>query len=145
MDNVIHKNFRRDQSIEKQINPTEPQKAYDAYDGDYLPFYFSNGWELTLMDPEYSNYEHEVWVLNDANGKEIERGEKQSDLVSTLQDMTQIPIEEATSSPGRVKRSGASCNGSVTALRKRAKNSSGEKAKMYHWCANMKSGKKKSK
>ena len=41
------------------------------------------------------------------------------------------------------QRSGASCNGSVTDLRKRAKNSSGEKAKMYHWCANMKSGKKK--
>ena len=48
------------------------------------------------------------------------------------------------SRPGRVKRSGASCNGSVTALRKRAKNSSGEKARMYHWCANMKSGRKKS-
>jgi hypothetical protein len=47
------------------------------------------------------------------------------------------------SRPGRVKRSGASCNGSVTDLRKRAKNASGEKAKMYHWCANMKSGKKK--
>ena len=47
------------------------------------------------------------------------------------------------SRPGRVKRSGASCNGSVTDLRKRAKNSSGEKAKMYHWCANMKSGRKK--
>jgi hypothetical protein len=46
------------------------------------------------------------------------------------------------SRPGRVKRSGASCNGSVTDLRRRAKNSSGEKAKMYHWCANMKSGKK---
>jgi len=47
------------------------------------------------------------------------------------------------SRPGRVKKAGASCNGSVTALRKRAKNSSGEKAKMYHWCANMKSGRKK--
>ena len=47
------------------------------------------------------------------------------------------------SRPGRVKRSGASCNGSVTALRKRAKNASGEKAKMLHWCANMKSGRKK--
>jgi hypothetical protein len=47
------------------------------------------------------------------------------------------------SRPGRVKRSGASCNGSVTDLRKRAKNSSGEKAKMYHWCANMKSGRNK--
>jgi hypothetical protein len=47
------------------------------------------------------------------------------------------------SRPGRVKRAGASCNGSVTDLRKRAKNSSGEKAKMYHWCANMKSGRNK--
>jgi len=47
------------------------------------------------------------------------------------------------SRPGRVKKSGASCSGSVTKLRKQAKNASGEKAKMYHWCANMKSGKKK--
>ena len=47
------------------------------------------------------------------------------------------------SRPGRVKRAGASCKGSVTSLRKRAKNSSGERAKMYHWCANMKSGKQK--
>jgi hypothetical protein len=47
------------------------------------------------------------------------------------------------SRPGRVKRAGASCNGSVTDLRARAKNASGEKAKMYHWCANMKAGKKK--
>lgn len=47
------------------------------------------------------------------------------------------------SRPGRVKRAGASCNGSVTELRKKAKNASGEKAKMYHWCANMKAGKKK--
>jgi len=51
--------------------------------------------------------------------------------------------KKGKSRPGRVKRAGASCNGSVTALRKRAKNASGEKAKMYHWCANMKSGKKK--
>ena len=47
------------------------------------------------------------------------------------------------SRPGRVKRSGASCNGSVTELRAKAKKASGEKAKMYHWCANMKAGKKK--
>jgi len=51
--------------------------------------------------------------------------------------------KKGKSKPGRVKKAGASCNGSVTALRKRAKNSSGEKAKMYHWCANMKSGRNK--
>lgn len=47
------------------------------------------------------------------------------------------------SRPGRVKRSGASCKGSVTDLRARARKYGGEKGKMYHWCANMKSGKKK--
>ena len=49
------------------------------------------------------------------------------------------------SRPGRVKRAGASCNGSVTSLRAKAKKASGERAKMYHWCANMKSGRKKKK
>ena len=47
------------------------------------------------------------------------------------------------SRPGRVKRAGASCKGSVTDLRAKAKKYSGERAKMYHWCANMKSGRKK--
>jgi hypothetical protein len=66
-----------------------------------------------------------------------------SDLISA------IDIEEnfadgkvkGKSRPGRVKRAGASCKGSVTDLRKRAK-VGGERGKMYHWCANMKSGKK---
>jgi len=53
-------------------------------------------------------------------------------------------VEEAKSSPGRVKRAGASCKGSVSELRRKAKKYSGEKGKMYHWCANMKGGKKKS-
>ena len=48
--------------------------------------------------------------------------------------------------PGRkglAKRSGVDCSKSVTDLRKIAKNSSGEKQRMAHWCANMKSGRKK--
>jgi hypothetical protein len=48
------------------------------------------------------------------------------------------------SRPGRVKKSGASCKGSVTELRKKANKYGGEKGKMYHWCANMKGGKRKS-
>ena len=47
------------------------------------------------------------------------------------------------SRPGRVKKSGASCKGSVSSLRSKAKKAGGEKGKMYHWCANMKGGKKK--
>jgi len=60
------------------------------------------------------------------------------------------PVEEnfadgkvrGKSRPGRVKRSGASCAGSVTDLRAKARKYGGETGKMYHWCANMKGGKK---
>jgi len=48
--------------------------------------------------------------------------------------------------PGRkglAKRMGVDCSKSETALRKIAKSSTGEKQRMAHWCANMKSGKKK--
>ena len=51
--------------------------------------------------------------------------------------------KKGKSRPGRVKRAGASCKGSVTSLRAKAKKYGGEKGKMYHWCANMKSGRKK--
>ena len=50
--------------------------------------------------------------------------------------------KKGKSRPGRVKKAGASCSGSVTSLRKKAKKYSGEKGKMYHWCANMKAGRK---
>ena len=48
--------------------------------------------------------------------------------------------------PGRkglAKRSGVNCKQSVSKLRSIAANSSGERQRMAHWCANMKSGKKK--
>jgi hypothetical protein len=48
--------------------------------------------------------------------------------------------------PGRkglAKRVGVNCKQSVSKLRSIAKNSSGERQRMAHWCANMKSGKKK--
>lgn len=48
--------------------------------------------------------------------------------------------------PGRkglAKRSGVNCKQSVSKLRDIASHSSGEKQRMAHWCANMKSGKKK--
>ena len=49
------------------------------------------------------------------------------------------------SRPGRVKRAGASCKGSVTSLRQKAKKYGGEKGKMYRWCLNMKAGRQKGK
>jgi hypothetical protein len=47
------------------------------------------------------------------------------------------------SKPG-LKRSGASCKGSITELKRKAKKYGGEKGKMYQWCLNMKAGRKKS-
>ena len=46
------------------------------------------------------------------------------------------------SKPGRFKKAGVSCKGSVTDLRAKAKKASGERQKGLHFCANMKSGKK---
>ena len=49
--------------------------------------------------------------------------------------------------PGRkglAKRMGVNCKQSVSKLRNIAKNSSGERQRMAHWCANMKSGKNES-
>jgi hypothetical protein len=48
--------------------------------------------------------------------------------------------------PGRkglAKRSGVNTKASVSSLRKTAKNSTGEKARMAHWLANMKAGRAK--
>ena len=59
-----------------------------------------------------------------------------------------VPVDENFADgkkPGRkglAKRSGVNCKASVSSLRKTAKNSSGEKQRMAHWCANMKSGNK---
>lgn len=61
---------------------------------------------------------------------------------STIEENYADKKVKGKSRPGRVKRAGASCKGSVTELRKKAKKYSGEKGKMYHWCANMKGGKK---
>lgn len=44
---------------------------------------------------------------------------------------------------GLAKRVGVNCKQPISKLRSIAKNSSGEKQRMAHWCANMKSGRKK--
>ena len=93
--------------------------------------------------PKYTSYElacieggHAIEEIKIKNGP--------GDLYTQLENFADGK-KKGKSRPGRVKRSGASCNGSVTSLRKKAKKASGERAKMYHWCANMKSGRKKKK
>jgi GNAT superfamily N-acetyltransferase len=109
-----------------------------------------------MIHPEYRGQGIAAIMYDYAKelGYVVERSPEQTDAGKAFWDKNRG--EEATvwenfadgkvrgkSRPGRVKRAGASCNGSVTDLRARAKRASGEKARMYHWCANMKSGKKK--
>jgi hypothetical protein len=76
-------------------------------------------WHVSL-DGKASEYMREDVIENFADGK-----------------------KKGKSRPGRVKKAGASCKGSVTDLRARARKYGGEKGKMYHWCANMKGGRNK--
>ena len=76
-------------------------------------------WHVSL-EGEASEYMREGFYENFADGK-----------------------KKGKSRTGRVKKAGASCKGSVTDLRDRARKYGGEKGKMYHWCANMKSGRNK--
>jgi hypothetical protein len=75
-------------------------------------------------------------------GEEYARVHMIDDVVENIKENFADGKKKGKSRPGRVKKSGASCNGSVTSLRAKAKKASGERAKMYHWCANMKGGKK---
>ena len=84
-------------------------------------------------DGEWYKREYEVWMKRTPYYTGTQTNENFAD-----------GKKKGKSRPGRVKKSGASCNGSVTSLRSKAKKASGERAKMYHWCANMKSGRKKS-
>jgi len=63
--------------------------------------------------------------------------------ISNLQENYADGKVKGKSRPGRAKRAGVDCSKSITDLRKIARNSSGEKQKMAHFCANMKSGRKK--
>ena len=79
----------------------------------------------------------------------------ESDLKQREKDLKKLPKKSIYDEnfkdgkkPGRkglAKRSGVNTKASVSSLRKTAKNSTGEKQRMAHWLANMKSGKKKSK
>lgn len=72
-----------------------------------------------------------------------------SDHLRAVQQLLDQPVSENFADgkkPGRkglAKRVGVNCKQSVSKLRSIAKNSSGERQRMAHWCANMKSGKSK--
>jgi hypothetical protein len=71
-----------------------------------------------VKDPKWANPDPTINVENFADGKKPGR-------------------------KGLAKRVGVNCKHPVSKLRKIAKNSSGERQRMAHWCANMKSGRSK--
>ena len=66
--------------------------------------------------------------------------QKQKEFKSRMRD---IGIHKKPGRKGLAKRSGVNCKQSVSKLRSIAAHSTGERQRMAHWCANMKSGKKK--
>lgn len=95
------------------------------------------GWRLTQNDTVAQG---KVSYFTLTNPKPIPRDDEYWDA---LEENFADGKKKGKSRPGRFKKAGVSCKGSVTSLRKKAKNSSGERQKGYHWCSNMKAGKKK--
>lgn len=82
------------------------------------------GLDITDIDPVYHNDKKKIKTDPTYNVENFADGKK----------------------PGRkglAKRSGVNCKQSISKLRSIAKNSTGERQRMAHWCANMKSGRKK--
>ena len=104
---------------------------------DTVGFSPDSGWLLIDVNPGRRHPENIKWIPDSTK----------FDWVREFNSDEQ-PVEENFADgkkPGRkglAKRVGVNCKQSVSKLRKIAKNSSGEKQRMAHWCANMKAGKK---
>ena len=123
---------------EGEYENTKPVSRQDAY--KYIDYYNAR------LKKDYKKEEElgaELGVLGVESELQFKQGEFRTDpsVFSSNENYADGKVK-GKSRPGRVKKSGASCKGSVTDLRAKAKKYGGEKGKMYHWCANMKAGKK---
>jgi hypothetical protein len=132
--NVAYKNAMEN----KLYSNTYTSKNPSEYFAELTSMYFGESGEppfnkqgLKKYDPTGYNMIEVVWGL-------MKEG-----VDNTVEENFADGKVKGKSRPGRVERSGASCDGSVSDLRSKAKNASGERAKMYHWCANMKNGRAK--
>ena len=111
------------------------------------------------LEPLHSNAQYATFVGRVPHEFEPQINHESKDWCWVDQDQLPEPLhpglEQALNEnfadgkkPGRkglAKRSGVNCKQSVSKLRSIAKNSSGERQRMAHWCANMKSGRNKNK
>jgi hypothetical protein len=111
--------------------------------GIALPFLDQYGGSLTYVDVPTQDLSQYVHSVASAPGAEFT-------VTPELAQQAQVVKENFADgkNPGRkglAKRMGVNTKASVSSLRKTAKHSSGEKARMAHWLANMKSGRAKAK
>lgn len=123
---------------EGEYENLKPISKQDAY--KYIDYYNAR---LKKDHKREEKLGAELGVLGIESELQFNRGEFKTDpsVFSANENYADGKVK-GKSRPGRVKKSGASCKGSVTDLRAKAKKYGGEKGKMYHWCANMKGGKK---
>jgi predicted chitinase/uncharacterized ParB-like nuclease family protein len=98
------------------------------------------------VKPAVDDYTDTIGVTSKINPSMNGLGDRDMNFQHYLQKFNLNENFADGKNPGRkglAKRSGVNCKQSVTKLRQVASNSSGEKQRMAHWCANMKSGKKK--
>jgi predicted RNA binding protein YcfA (HicA-like mRNA interferase family) len=146
---ALHEKFNMDHFLIVE-NPLHPERAYHVAAEKNGKIYDASG-IITKEDLWWKGYDEEseedpkiVEVTADESfyryiGRATDANIKPEDLLA--ENFADGKVK-GKSRPGRVKKAGASCKGSVTDLRAKAKKYSGEKGKMYHWCANMKAGKK---
>ena len=119
------------QNIEKIIASGNPLAMMVKYADNYENFTGDkSSWDPKRADSSQKKYLASLNLLGDALGVKHHIEENFAD----------------GKNPGRKglsKKMGVNTKASVSSLRKTAKNSSGEKARMAHWLANMKSGRAK--
>jgi hypothetical protein len=135
-------------AIQKYIKKYKPQR---------LSFSASKAVDMDADDVEYFNpesraklYDRLVQRYSKALGYRAFRADNGDIVIYELSRLGQGVAENFHDgkNPGRkglAKRMGVNTKASVSDLRKTAKNSSGEKQRMAHWLANMKSGRNKNK
>jgi predicted chitinase len=97
------------------------------------------------VKPAVDDYTDTIGVTSKVNPSMNGLGDRDMNFQHYLQRLDLNENFADGKNPGRkglAKRSGVNCKQSVTKLRKVASNSTGEKQRMAHWCANMKGGKK---
>jgi len=137
----------------REFAPAEPQDD----DGDVPP----NVYELANRWWNNTDDQDRIAMVLRSMGWDIQQADGEEDVCQlTYRDGTVYYLNDSEFDPdlyenfadgkhpgrkGLSKRMGVNTKASVSSLRKTAKHSSGEKARMAHWLANMKSGREKAK